>query len=142
MTDVAPGKHVVLTGVDRIAEINRLRVSVGWDAWSSSETRILGAYEVGLGVFDDDALIGWCGALRIDRKEAMIVDVMVAPTRRRRNIGALLVFETIEILRERRFRGIRVHASPGLASWYEGLGFRRDGNSGGSHDVVLWAVKS
>ncbi len=129
--------RIVPAGVEFLHEINRLRNTIGWCPWSASEKAIIAAYETALGAFEGEQMVGWCGSLRVTGVDAVIVDLMVDEAHRSKGLGSLLVRGTLQLLRQRQIRCVRLSTSLDLAAWFERLGFRRGAVGEDANHITL-----
>jgi GNAT superfamily N-acetyltransferase len=121
-----PSACVSLTG----AQIEDLRVAVGWDRMDGYYDRILARSYTHLTAHDDHCLIAERGRLVAfvnvisdGIADAFLVDLMVHPDYQGRGIGQALVSRAVEELRADGIRAIQVIFDPRLEAFYRACGF-------------------
>ena len=104
----------------------RLFLSIGWDRRAEDPERVramLAGTRQTVTAWDGDELVGFAREHGDGVFSALISSVCVDPRWQGMGIAARLVRSLVEGRPEVRFA---LHAAPGMASWYERLGFQRD----------------
>lgn len=104
-------------------EIGRLREAVGWSADVELYRQTLGKTYFWIGCFVDRELVGYVDVVSDGVADAYLRDLMVHPDHQRQGLGRRLVTLAVKQVRCDGIRMINVVFDPGLASFYQGLGF-------------------
>jgi GNAT superfamily N-acetyltransferase len=105
------------------AQVENLRVEIGWDRMEGHYDRILARAYTHLTVIDDGNLIAFLDVISDGIADAFLVDLMVHPDYQGIGIGHALITQAIEALRAEGIRAIQVIFEPHLESFYRKCGF-------------------
>jgi GNAT superfamily N-acetyltransferase len=102
-----------------------LRESVGWGRLEEDYPAALDGYWGTVGAFDPEGgLVGWCAILSDGVRHAVLIDVIVHPSRQRQGVGRGLVSAAVGRVRSHGIEIIHVDFVEQLAPFYERCGFR------------------
>ena len=107
-------------------EIESLYASVGWTAYTKDPQALRNGFEnslLALAAYENDELLGIIRAVGDGHTIVFIQDVLVFPEKRRRGAGTALVRAVLERYKSVRQIELIADDAPGLAAFYESLGF-------------------
>lgn len=104
--------------------VNDLRASVGWLGDEEDYPKAFQGYWGTVGGLDaKGTLIAWCAILSDGVRHAVLLDVIVHPTRQKQGVGSALVAKALEHIRSQGITIIHVDFLPEHAAFYERCGF-------------------
>jgi ribosomal protein S18 acetylase RimI-like enzyme len=105
------------------AQIEDLRVAVGWDRMAGRYDRILVRAYSYFSISQTNQLLGFVNVISDGIGDAFLVDLMVHPDFQRVGIGRALVIEAVVQLKADGLRCIQVIFEPELEAFYQACGF-------------------
>jgi GNAT superfamily N-acetyltransferase len=105
------------------AEVELLRVAVGWDGMQGQYDRILPRSYTHFTAHIGPRMIGFVNVLSDGVGDAFLVDLMVHPDFQRQRIGTALVERAVADLTTDGIRCIQVTFNPELEAFYQKCGF-------------------
>jgi GNAT superfamily N-acetyltransferase len=105
------------------AQIEELRVAVGWDRMQGKYDLILARSYAHYSIADDSHLIGFVNVISDGVADAFLVDLMVHPDFQHQGIGKALIAHAINDLKAEGIRCIQSIFAPELEPFYQVCGF-------------------
>ena len=105
------------------AQIEELRVAVGWDRMQGKYDLILARSYTHYSIMDDSHLIGFVNVISDGVADAFLVDLMIHPDFQHQGIGKALITHAINDLKARDIRCIQLTFAPELEPFYQACGF-------------------
>jgi ribosomal protein S18 acetylase RimI-like enzyme len=119
--------HIVRQAPLTGAQIEALRVAVGWDEMPGMYDQILARSYTHFSVTESSRLIGFVNVISDGIADAFLVDLMIHPDFQHEGLGKALVAHAIGALQADGIRCVEVIFAPELEAFYRACGF---------HDVV------
>jgi GNAT superfamily N-acetyltransferase/predicted nucleotidyltransferase len=122
---VSPGIEIRVNPRVSSEDVCALRESVGWPRLEEDYPAALDGYWGTVGAFDPErGLVGWCAILSDGVRHAVLIDVIVHPSRQRQGMGRGLVSAAVDHVRSHGIETVHVDFVEEIAPFYERCGFR------------------